>query len=727
MSTSYDARDEPKLRPPRTRRSLVPRSRLVQQLVASPAALVTVVAPAGYGKSTLLAQWARQDPRPFLWITLDDLDNDPAVLLGWLATAVGRLPGAGPQRPGRLTLRRVAGMLPRTGAPPVLVLDDAHRLHELRAIDTVTDLLPYLPEGAALAFGARTRPISVARLRVELDLLELGPQDLVLDDEETRAVLSAEGVVVDLADARRVRERTEGWAAAVTLAATAARRGVELTLATSGDERVVAEYLHSEVMARLDPATVEFLRRSAVLEQLSGPMCDSVLGRTGSTQLLEALAADHQLVLPVGAGRERFRYHPLLRDLLMAELRREDAGLVDQVRRRAADWCVGHGDPWGAVQYAYDAGDLDHAAHLVVSVAQPAWAAGRATTVQHWLERLAQDGVVDRHPEVAALWCVLHALEGRDAETDRWAAVALASDSDCPAVPGVPPLDALRDLLRALRCADGPTRMRADALSVCRLVPPTHPFLAAGGALVGIADWLVGETESAVRRLEDTLELAGPLGAGGAEIGAVGMLALIRADQHRWDEARALAKRGMATVGESGYGGYGLSGFVLAAVVRVADHDGDDAERRSATARYDALRPRMTHAMPYSSVLSRLTVATAHRAHGEWEAARTLIGEMRDILARRPELGRLGSEVAAFIASVGEQRGGGHGGSTLTVAELRLLPLLPTHLSFRGIGERLFLSQHTVKTQALSIYRKLAVTSRDQAVTRARELGLLED
>lgn len=718
---------DPKLHPPRTRRRLVPRARLLEELTAARGPLVSVVAPAGYGKSTLLAQWAQSDPRPFAWVTLDDLDNDPATLLGWLAAAVQQLPGAGPYPRGRLTVRRVATMLATVDPPPVIVLDDAHLVRDLSALDTLTDLLPYLAEGAVLAFGGRAQPVSLPRLRVELDPLELGPDDLALDDDETYSALAAAGVTIDRSGAHRVRARTEGWAAVVTLAATAARRGVDLTAATSGDQRAVAEYLHSEVMARLNPPDVEFLRRSAVLVQPTGPSCDAVLERTGSAATLESLAADHQLVLPVDTGRERYRYHPVLRDLLLGELAREDAREVQRLRRRAADWYADHGDPWGALQYRYDAGDLDDAAHLVASYARAAWARGHAATVEHWILRLERDGVVDRHPELAALWAVLHTLEGNDADADRWATLALAQDADCASAKGAPSLPVLQTLLAALRCEGGVAQMRADAARLVDLLPPSQPWVATGIALDGIADVLDGDVERASHRLAHALDVARRLDATGAEVGAVGVFALLLAERHRWDDARSLVRDGLRTISQKGLDDYGLAGIVHAAAVRVFDHDGDDASRLVATARFDALRPRMTHAMPYLSVMGRLAVAAVHRGHGEWEAARTLVVEMQAILDRRPGLGRLPDDVATLAATLGERRGGRPSGSILTVAELRLLPLLPTHLSFRGIGERLFLSQHTIKSQALSIYRKLDVTSRDQAVTRARELGLLDD
>lgn len=718
--------DDPKLSPPRVRRRLVRRARLVDRLTACEGPLVTVVAPAGYGKSTVLAQWTQTDPRPSVWVNLDTLDNDPAVLLEWLAAAFGRLPGAGTALRGRLTVRRVATML-RDGRPPIVVLDDAHLVRDLEAIDTVTGLLPYLPDGAVLAFAGRTQPINLGRLRVELDPLELGPEDLAMDDEETYAALLAQGAPVGQDDARFVHERTGGWPAVVTLAASAARRGVDLATAASGDERVVAEYLHSEVMARLDRETVSFLRQSAVLDRLTGSACDAVLERTGSVELLGSLAVDHQLVLPVGTGRGRYRYHPLLRDLLIAELSRADPPALERLRRRAAGWSVTTGDLWAAVQYFYDAGDTDEVAHLILALAQPSWALGHAITVQRWLERLETAGVLDAHPEVAAVWGVLLTLEGRDVEAERWAEKALTQESHCQLGEGAPPFEALRAMLVALRCVDGPEQMRADAERLVSLVPPSHPFAATGLALAGMAVLLLDDPEGAARRLQDGAELAEHLGSSGAQIGALGILALIRADQQRWDEARELAATGLRRITAAGFEEYGLSGIVLAAAARVGDHDGDEKARLSAIARYDALRPRMTHAMPHLAVQGRLTVASVHRSNGDWEAARTLASEMAEILARRPRLGRLVADVATFTASLGDRRGGGAGGSTLTVAELRLLPLLPTHLSFRGIGERLFLSQHTVKSQALSIYRKLGASTRDQAVTTARELGLLTD
>lgn len=720
--------DDPKLRPPRQRRSIVDRTRLLAELLATRAQLVTVVAPPGYGKSTLLAQWCRTDPRPAAWVTVDDLDNDQTTLLQWLAVAISSLPGAGPAPGGALTGRRVGAMLATCEQPVILALDDMHTLHDLSAVDTLTNLLPYLPPGSVLALGSRTAPVTLGRLRVELDAVEIGPADLAFDPAEARAAASAEGVSLDQQEAEVLFARTEGWPALVTLAAIAGRHGMPFPQAASGDTRIVAEYLHSEVMGLLEPATVDFLHQSSILHRLTGPACDAILGRTGSTATLQALAAEHNLVLPVDGGRESYRYHPVLRDLLLAELMREDPDQLTVLRKRAAAWSIENGEPWAALAYEFEIGDLDASAALLMSIARPAWASGHASTVEHWLERLGRAGAMDHHPELAAMWAVTLTLHGQDLVADRWAEQALAVPAQPGADEGELSLAAMQLMLRALRCVEGPEQMRRDAQSHIGLLAPTSPWAATGIALTGVADLLQDDPAGAAEKLQAAIALARLTGAAGAEIASVGVLALLRADQHRWDEARTLVQQGQAVISRAGFGQYGLAGLVHAAAVRVHDHEGEGMARQVATAHFDALRPRMTHAgLPYAAVMGRLTVARVHRAHGEWEAARTLVGEMRTILDKRPNLGVLSSAVTDLAESIGDRRGGPLGGSTLSVAELRLLPFLPTHLSFRGIGERLYLSQHTIKTQALSIYRKLGATSRDEAVTRARELGLIDD
>jgi LuxR family maltose regulon positive regulatory protein len=718
---------DPKVCAPRLRTRLVPRRRLLAPLVGAQTPLVSVVAPPGFGKTTLLAQWAEHDPRPHAWLTLDDLDNDATTLRGWFGTAIEQLPGAGPITGGRLTSRRLGQVLASIAQPVVLLLDDVHLLTELEAIDSVTDLLPYLPPGSCLALAGRSQPVRLGRLRVKVDVLELGPDDLALDEHETAALLEAAGVPAEPDAARSLWQATEGWAAITSLATSAGRQGHPVPQAAGADRRVIAEYLHSEVMSRIQPEVVEFMQRSSVLDELTGPLCDAVLQRVGSGEVLEALAAANMLVAPVGDTRDRYRYHPVLRDLLLTELDRKDPGRSTQLRQRAAEWLRDHGAPWQALRYAYDAGDLALAAHLAMGLAQPAWVRGQGATAERWMSRLERSGILAEHPEVAAVWATILTLEGRADEADQWIEYVGGRECRCVVPDRLGSYDGWRALALALRATEGPRGMRENARRASREFAPSLPISVTAHLLLGVADLLEADLTAAAHGLRAAAVQASRVQARHAEAVSLGYLGYLESVRDRWPQARDALEAALVVVEDNGFEAYPSTAIVYAAAARAAHHDGDTAQADRMLSRFTMLRPTLTHATPYLSVHARLAVAAVHRANGDTAQAAVLVSEMHAVLERSPGLPMLEREVALVLPTAGRPVGPGAPGSTLTTAELRLLPLLTTHLSFRGIGERLFLSPHTIKTQALSIYRKLAVTSRDQAVTRARELGLIDD
>ena len=229
---------EAKLRPPdaAARDHRARRGSSTRSWTSAGPRVVAVIAPPGYGKTTLLAQWAAREPRPVAWLTLDDLDNDPAVLLSYLATAFDRIGpiddairsglGAPRQRILAIAVPRLASELHRWERPAVLVLDDAHRLVDRTALDALAALLDHLPPGFRVAIAGRTEPdLPLARLRAAGDLLEIGTGQLALTEEETAAVVAADGHPLRPEDVRTVHARTEGWAAGIHLAALALARG----------------------------------------------------------------------------------------------------------------------------------------------------------------------------------------------------------------------------------------------------------------------------------------------------------------------------------------------------------------------------------------------------------------------------------------------------------------------------------------------------------------------
>jgi LuxR family transcriptional regulator, maltose regulon positive regulatory protein len=200
--------------------------------------------------------------------------------------------------------------------------------------------------------------------------------------------------------------RTEGWPVALYLAALSIKTrhvGHGGGIGFGGRDRLLVDYLRSVLLSRLSPAEVRFLTRTAALDRLSGPLCDAVLGTTGSAEVLASLERANLLVVPLDDQREWYRYHQLFRELLRGQLARHEPALVPQLTRRAAQWCGDHGLPEAAIDYAMDAGDADLVARGVEQVAVPVYRSGRLATVRRWFDWFDDRGLVEQYPTVAVV------------------------------------------------------------------------------------------------------------------------------------------------------------------------------------------------------------------------------------------------------------------------------------------------------------------------------------
>jgi LuxR family maltose regulon positive regulatory protein len=470
---------------------------------------------------------------------------------------------------------------------------------------------------------------------------------------------------------------------------------------------------------------VRFLTYSSVLDRMTGSLCDAVLRTTGSTDVLEMLERSNLLLVPLDRTRHWYRYHRLFGEGLRARIERDDPALVAELRGRAADWCESHGMPEDAVVYARAAGDAGRVARIVERLALPMYAAGRAGTIEEWFDWLEEHDAIERHPPLAVLGAWLHALMGRPAGAERWAEVAARSTHDGPLPDGSSSMEGWLRLTRAALCLDGMAQMEVDASVAAGSLAATSQWRPTAIVLQGMARLLREDVNGADAAFADAAELGLHVGATGAASVALAERSRLAMDRDDGDEAAALLRAAHEIVRDAGLEGYMTSAVVYAAGARLAIRRGDGVAARDELNHAQRLRPLLTRAFPYFAVQVRLDLARVLLALNDPGGARTLQQEITDLLQQRPDLGVLVRQAAELRAQLGSIRGGTAGASTLTAAELRLLPLLPTHLSFREIGLELFVSQHTVKTQAISVYRKLGVTSRGAAIHRATELGLL--
>jgi LuxR family maltose regulon positive regulatory protein len=727
-----------KLRLPSARPGIVPRTALVDRLLESQAVpVVCVTAPPGYGKTTMLGQWAERTRRPVGWVSLDRRDNDPAVLLTYLAAALDRIepvdPGLVPAAaaPGAVAasvVARLAAAVLAMAQPVALVLDQVERLDNRGCLDAVAELAACLPTGSQLLLASRARPpLPLARLRAQGRVVEVGVAELTMDQREARALLEGAGVQLGDAGLATLVRRTEGWPVGLYLAALALQAGAPQDGAGfAGDDWLVADYLRAELLARLSKDEVAFLTRTAVLDRMYGPLCDAVLGTQGSAGVLESMDAANLLLVPLDRRREWYRYHHLFRDLLRAELSRREPELVPQLHARAAAWCETNGLPETALQHAQAAGDTDRVARLVATLTEPAYAAGRVDAARRWLAWFEDRELIERYPQVAVQGAWVQALAGQPAAAERWAAAA-ERGSVTGLLPEGSTTQSYLALLRALLCRDGVARMRTDAQVAREQLSADSPWRATALLLEGISYMLDGEVDRADPILAYAVDVATDAGATPAAATALAERALVAIHRDDWPSAETLAERALGVMRTGHLDDYAMSPFVHAVAARTALHGGNVPGAQRHLAHAARLRPLLNCAMPHRAVQVLLELARAHLVLGDAAGARMVLREAWEVLRQRPDLGVLPAQAEELRGQLATIQGGTVGVSSLTTAELRLLPMLFTHLSFREIGQRLYLSHHTVKSQAMSIYRKLGVASRSQAIQRAKQLGVGSD
>jgi len=521
--------------------------------------------------------------------------------------------------------------------------------------------------------------------------------------------------------------RTEGWPAGLYLAALYLREGHppgSAVVSFGGGDRLVSQYIESEFLGRIPRRQREFLTRTAVLERMCGPLCEAVLELPGSTATLEGLARSNLLLVPLDRHGQWYRYHHLFRDMLLAELQRREADLMPVLRQHAAGWCLQNGLPDEALEYSIAAGDADTAARLVAGLGVPTYRQGRVTTVQRWFEWLDERGGIEAYPLLTVFASLLAALTTRPVEAERWADVVDRWQDG--ARPADPAAEAWAGVLRALLCRRGVEQMRADADEAVRR------FAAAGVAepapvlFQGMARVFCGDLDDGDACFQDAASAAGEAGSPDVAANALCQRSLLAMGRGQWSQAEVFAGQARTALRQARLEESYLTPLVCAVQARAALHRGDLLAARRELVNAQRLRPLLTYALPHLAVQARIELARAHLALADPEGARTLMRETEEVLRRRPDLGTLGGEARALRDQLSSERGShAPGPSALTAAELRLLPMLCTHLSFPEIAAEMFLSRYTVKSQAFSIYRKLGASSRSQAVARARDLGLL--
>ena len=731
---------ESKLAPPLTRPGTVAKADVIGRLLAANVPFAAVVAPAGYGKTTLLARWADADSRPFAWVALDGRDDDTVVFLRHIAAAINRvepLPSAvldtlsGPGgTAGVMRASRVGAALAAVDRPLVLVLDDLHAVGNPSCVDMLAELVAHVPAGSIIAATSREEPaLPLARWRTQGSVQEIGVADLRLDEHEAGLLLVGAGVELEAGEVLELTERTEGWPAGLYLAALSIQAGATDAASVgtfSADDRFVSEYFRLELLSRLPAAQRQFLLQTSILERLRGGLCDAVLEATGSADMLETLGRTNGFVVRLDGRGEWYRYHHLFGQLLRTELERGQPDVVPALNTRAMAWCIANDDPEQAIVYGQAAGETSTVARLVDALLLPAYYDGRMETAEEWLSWFREDDLTD-HPALAVYGAWFRVLTGRPEEAERWLALADGATSAVPLSDGSATIATWVATLRAHMMGDGVDRALADANLALDRLPPESVWISVALLARGVAHGLLGATERATQDFAATIETGLASGAFEDVFVAHGQLALLAARQGAWGEASQHAQTAQALVNEHGLGDYSTSALAHVLSARIALHEGRPDDARAALARAHRLRPLLDHALPWLTVEVGLELVRAHLVLGEAAAARTVLTETERVIELRPDLGFLVADAQELRDRVAATEGpAGAWAMSLTGAELRLLPYLATHLTFPEIASRLFISRNTVKTEAVSIYRKLTASSRSEAIERAIEVGLIE-
>ena len=579
---------ETKLHVPRWRRSLVARPRLSERMSrGAESALTLVSAPAGFGKTTLLAEWlavAAADGRAVAWLSLDQCDNDPALFWTYLVAALKTAaPGAGagalsllqpPEPPGEAGLVTLLNDLDAISNDVVLVLDDYHVIDARHVQDGMAFLLEHLPPQIHLVIGSRTDPaLPLARLRGRGELAEIRAADLRFTPGEAAAYLNeVMGLALTAADVAALEGRTEGWIAALQLAALS-MQGREDTAAFiggfAGDDRYIVDFLAEEVLQRQSGHVQQFLLQTCILDRLSGPLCDAVTGQEGGKAMLAALERGNLFLVPLDDRRRWYRYHQLFADVLHARLRDEEPDEVPDLHRRASRWHEQNGEPAEAIRHALAAQDFGRAADLV-ELAIPAMLRSRQeAAVLGWVE-LLPDEVVRVRPVLSVGFAgallaggEFEGVEARLRDAEQWldGATGIRQGSQTPAAEMVvddakfrrlPAEIELYRAAQALARGDGPGTVRHARRALGLSPADEHLGRASAAALLGLASWASGDLEAGYSGYAECMAGLRRAGHIADTFGCAIALADIRRVQGRLGEAMRTYEQALQRVPEQG-------------------------------------------------------------------------------------------------------------------------------------------------------------------------------
>ena len=732
---------KPKLWAPVPRHEQVIRPRLLELLGnASNRRITLVSAPAGYGKTTLLAQWlqAGDAGSSIAWVSLDEQDNDPVRLWRHIVEALhlaapeedfGADVLAGMSVTGRRLIETSLPMLinglaelPRE---VVLVLDDYQFVTEDDCHASVAFFVEHLPANAHLVLSSRTDPpLPLGRWRARGEMDEIRTEELAFSEEEADCLLNEKmGLNIGPDDLFVLLERTEGWPAGIYLASLSLQDKEDkhaFIASFRGSNRYIVGLLGEEVLAGLTEEVRQFLLKTSVLRTMTGPLCDAVTGREGSAKLLRELARRNLFVVPLDEQDEWYRYHHLFSELLLYELRSSRPELVPVLRGRASVWLEGAGFFEGAIRQAIVAADYERVRLLITRHWYGYVSAGQTATVQRWLESLPE-GPTAHDAALLLVRAWIFILSGRSEDGERLLTLAESIPYEGPLPDGTASVEAGVAILRAVFGLGG-VRNTLEAARHAVALEPEQPSQRAALIRFGLGSslYLSGETSQARKLFEDVVELT-RTGQPLLQMVSLSYLSIVATDEGRLEEAESLARQAGTLVVRFGLQGVPQSSWAPIALGYVLAKQGEMVEAQTELERGLSSRMSLPGMSPWPTLIALLALARVRSERGDRGGAREVLSEARTMLQRYPDAGMfpelLEREERRLHARKPRQ---GQLDGELTERELDVLGLLVGELSTSQIAQNLYVSPSTIRTHVKSIYRKLGVSSRKDAVLEAR-------
>jgi LuxR family transcriptional regulator, maltose regulon positive regulatory protein len=736
---------ETKLHPPAVRKEWVERPELIKHLADAEVKLTLVAAPPGFGKTTLVAQW-RCSPvnhKPFAWVSLDTADNDPGRL--WWH-AVSSLHLACPRFDSEKVLSLLRGQAPdfagtvlpvlvnELASLPeqvVLVLDDYHLLKKPACHEQVAVLLAHLPPCVQVVIATRVDPpLPLARMRAVGEMAEFRARELRFDLRQAAELIHAV-VAIELTDRDlgHLVERTEGWPAGLYLAALSMRGDCSpgaFVRQFSGENRFIVDYLVEDVLNQQPSDIRRFLTRTSIFGRFCASLCDAVTGSADAAAIIDMLERENLFVVPLDENRRWFRYHHLFAQVLHGQLARTEPDLVPSLHARASAWHRASGSADEAITHAVAAGDVDGATDLIARHFHAYNDSGRGATVRHWL-RLLGDDQITASPLAAHCLAWSEVLSGGHRVVQRCLPVIDAAGNAGPLPDGMQSFASSAAILRTICGFDGLRPMRAAGLRAVALeTDPGSPWYSAARGALSMALYWTGEFDAAAAQAQEAR--LNPEALAPFRLVPTAVLTWLAVDSGRLAQADELAREAweLGTSPSLGLGGTARSSFAYLAVGAVHAAQGRLREARSELEHALEIRRKSPGISPWPRLEALLRLVPVLAGLSDRTGATALAGEARQLLdslpdgadAQRARLAELQRRLVPRSRPVGS-------GEALTERERDVLRMLQGTLSLRDIGRELYLSPNTIKTHTRTLYRKLEVSDRQEAVARGRELGLI--